>query len=79
MPRKKDVNLSHCGNAISRMWSPFGCGVLGEIGGKGDYTISSDSRLFDSLKPQDFSAGLVTRPMKRIVLDVLSLSKKMNG
>ena len=24
MPRKRDVNLSHCGNAISRMWSPFG-------------------------------------------------------
>ena len=22
--RKKDVNLSRCGNAISRMWSPFG-------------------------------------------------------
>ena len=24
MPRKRDVNLSHCRNAISRMWSPFG-------------------------------------------------------
>lgn len=24
LPRKRDVNLSHCGNAISRMWSPFG-------------------------------------------------------
>ena len=24
MPRKRDVNLSHCGNASSRMWSPFG-------------------------------------------------------
>ena len=24
MPRKRDVNLSHCGNAISRMWAPFG-------------------------------------------------------
>ena len=24
MPRKRDVNLSHYGNAISRMWSPFG-------------------------------------------------------
>ncbi len=24
MPRKRDINLSHCGNAISRMWSPFG-------------------------------------------------------
>ena len=22
-PRTRDVNLSHCGNAISRMWSPF--------------------------------------------------------
>ena len=24
LPRKRDVNLSHCGNAIRRMWSPFG-------------------------------------------------------
>lgn len=26
MPRKRDVNLSLRGNAISRLWSPFGCG-----------------------------------------------------
>ena len=31
MPRKRDVNLSNCGNAISRMWPPFKIGVIGEI------------------------------------------------
>ena len=36
MPRKRDVNLSHCGNAISRMWSPFGWAKNGILTRRGN-------------------------------------------
>jgi len=56
MPRKRDVNLSHCGNAISRMWSPFGCGEKRSIGAAGN--AASGHKMFIAAR-SDFSGGNV--------------------
>ena len=62
MPRKRDVNLSHCGNAISRMWSPFGCGVKRSIDAAGN--AASEHKMFIAAG-SDFSGGKV-RGEKRV-------------
>ena len=60
MPRKRDVNLSHCGNAISRMWSPFGLWSVKSAAIRRRWV-----KMFIAAR-SDFSGGKVRRGEKRV-------------
>ena len=66
LPRKRDVNLAHCGNAISRMWSPLGCGVVkrrdGETPRQGIRCLLPPDQIFPAAKRGVKSEWLKRKP-----------------